>query len=95
VTVTLLTLAVGVYGACYASFQVNHIDISTNHAGVLMGNVEITSYLSFEAILLLGKTNLICDFVPFPISGITNGFANLCGIAAPYVAGVIIRDGVS
>jgi hypothetical protein len=41
VTVTLLTLAVGVYGACYASFQVNHIDISTNHAGVLMGNAEI------------------------------------------------------
>jgi len=27
--------------------------------------------------------------------GFTNGFANLCGIAAPYVAGVIINDGVS
>lgn len=26
--------------------------------------------------------------------GVTNGFANLCGIGAPYVAGVIINDGV-
>jgi len=62
-TVTLLTLAVGLNGACYASFQVNHIDLAPNHAAVMMG--------------------------------FTNGFANLCGIAAPYVAGVIIRDGVS
>jgi len=29
------------------------------------------------------------------LMGITNGFANLCGIAAPYVAGVIIKDGGS
>jgi len=62
-TVTLLTLAVGINGAAWASFQVNHIDIAPNHAAVMMG--------------------------------VTNGFANLCGIAAPYVAGVIINDGVS
>jgi len=56
-----VTLAVGLNGAHFASFQVNHIDIAPNHAGVMMG--------------------------------VTNGFANLCGIAAPYAAGVIIRNG--
>ncbi|CAG7835921.1 unnamed protein product [Allacma fusca] len=59
----LLTAAVGLNGAHFSAFQVNHIDIAPNHAGVMMG--------------------------------ITNGFANLCGIAAPYTAGVITKDGSS
>lgn len=37
VAVTLLTLAVGINAATYLGFQVNHIDLAPNHAGVLMG----------------------------------------------------------
>jgi len=59
-TVALLTIAVGLSGAVGPGYQVNHIDIAPNHAGVLMG---------------------FC-----------NGVANLAGIAAPYVAGVIIKE---
>lgn len=58
----LITLAVGINGAAWASLQMNHIDISANNAAVIMG--------------------------------ITNGFANLCGIGAPYIAGVIINEDV-
>lgn len=61
-TVVLITLAIGITGAVCASFQVNHIDLSPNHAPVMMG--------------------------------ITNGFANLCGIGAPYLAGVILNDNI-
>ena len=60
--ICLLTIAVGLNGAHFSAFQVNHIDIAPNHAGVMMG--------------------------------ITNGFANLCGIAAPYTAGAINKHGV-
>lgn len=35
--VTLLTVAVGINAATYLGFQVNHIDLAPNHAGVLMG----------------------------------------------------------
>ncbi|XP_017077250.1 putative inorganic phosphate cotransporter [Drosophila eugracilis] len=35
--VTLLTLAVGITGATFLGFQVNHIDLSPNYAGTLMG----------------------------------------------------------
>lgn len=35
--VTLLTLTVGISGATYLGFQVNHIDLSPNYAGTLMG----------------------------------------------------------
>ncbi|CAL8124169.1 unnamed protein product [Orchesella dallaii] len=62
-TVILITLAISINGAAWASFTVNHIDLSPNHAAVMMG--------------------------------ITNGFANLCGIGAPYVAGLIINEGSS
>ncbi|XP_018804075.1 PREDICTED: putative inorganic phosphate cotransporter isoform X1 [Bactrocera latifrons] len=35
--VILLTLTVGISGATYLGFQVNHIDLSPNYAGTLMG----------------------------------------------------------
>ncbi|XP_068145044.1 putative inorganic phosphate cotransporter [Drosophila tropicalis] len=35
--VTLLTLTVGISAATYLGFQVNHIDLSPNYAGTLMG----------------------------------------------------------
>ena len=59
----LLTTAVGINGIVYGGYVVNHVDISPNHAGVLMG--------------------------------ITNTVANLCGFAAPYVAGLLINQNVS
>jgi hypothetical protein len=37
VTVILLTVAGGINGAAFAGFGVNHIDIASNHAGILMG----------------------------------------------------------
>ncbi|XP_065579958.1 putative inorganic phosphate cotransporter isoform X2 [Artemia franciscana] len=36
-TVIFLTIAVGSNGATYSGFQVNHIDIAPNYAGILMG----------------------------------------------------------
>ena len=33
----LLTVAVGVNGASYVGFNINHIDLSPNHAGSMMG----------------------------------------------------------
>lgn len=62
-TVALLTIAVGINGAIYGGYIVNHVDIASNHAGVLMG--------------------------------ISNTIANLCGVGAPYVAGLIINNNVS
>lgn len=35
--VALLTVAVGINAGTYLGFQVNHIDLAPNHAGVLMG----------------------------------------------------------
>jgi hypothetical protein len=59
----------------------------------------------YEIFALIGN---ICSFAAFQVNhidiapnhaavmmGVTNGFANLCGIGAPYVAGVIINDGGS
>ncbi|OQV14443.1 Sialin [Hypsibius exemplaris] len=37
VAVTLLTLAVGLDGITAAGYQVNHVDISPSHAGILLG----------------------------------------------------------
>lgn len=59
-------------------------EYKTSHSGH-----EIVSFTAFQV-------NHI-DIAPSHAAvmmGITNGFANLCGIAAPYVAGVIINDGV-
>lgn len=36
-TVTLLTVAVGMNGAIYGGYVVNHVDIAPNYAGILMG----------------------------------------------------------
>jgi len=36
-TVALITIAVGFNGAVYSGFNVNHMDISPNFSGVLMG----------------------------------------------------------
>ena len=36
-SVILLVIAVGVNAAVFCGFQVNHIDLAPNHAGVLMG----------------------------------------------------------
>lgn len=35
--IVLLVIAVGVNSAIYSAFNVNHMDISPNHAGTLMG----------------------------------------------------------
>lgn len=35
--VALLTVTVGINAATYLGFQVNHVDLAPNHAGVLMG----------------------------------------------------------
>lgn len=37
VAVALLTISVGINAATYLGFQVNHIDLAPDHAGVLMG----------------------------------------------------------
>lgn len=35
--VALVTIAVGINSATYLGFQINHIDLSPNHSGTLMG----------------------------------------------------------
>lgn len=37
IAVALLTTAIGINAATYLGFQVNHIDLSPNHAGTMMG----------------------------------------------------------
>lgn len=37
ISVILLVIAVGVNAAVFCGFQVNHIDISPNYSGILMG----------------------------------------------------------
>lgn len=37
IAVTLVTIAVGINAATYLGFQINHIDLSPNHSGTLMG----------------------------------------------------------
>ncbi|XP_062132659.1 putative inorganic phosphate cotransporter [Drosophila sulfurigaster albostrigata] len=54
--VVLLTLTVGVNAATHLGFQVNHIDLSPNFAGTLMGITNgLGSIMSFCAPLLVGK----------------------------------------
>ncbi|XP_059615082.1 putative inorganic phosphate cotransporter isoform X2 [Phlebotomus argentipes] len=53
--VGLLTIAVGINSATYLGFQVNHIDLAPNHAGVLMGITNgAANVMSIIAPLLVG-----------------------------------------
>ncbi|XP_017040914.1 putative inorganic phosphate cotransporter [Drosophila ficusphila] len=53
--VTLLTLTVGISAATYLGFQVNHIDLSPNYAGTLMGLTNgAANVLSAMAPLFVG-----------------------------------------
>jgi len=53
--VALLTLAVGVNSATYLGFQINHIDLSPNYAGTMMGITNCASnIMSIIAPLLVG-----------------------------------------
>jgi hypothetical protein len=53
--VALLTLAVGVNSAAYLGFQLNHIDLSPNYAGTMMGITNcLANIMSIVAPLLVG-----------------------------------------
>lgn len=53
--VGLLTVAVGINAATYLGFQVNHIDLAPNHAGVLMGITNCAAnIMSILAPLVVG-----------------------------------------
>ncbi|CAD7088901.1 unnamed protein product [Hermetia illucens] len=58
-TITLLTIGVGLNGGIYSGFKINHLDITPRFAGILMS--------------------------------ITNCSANLAGLLAPIVAGILIE----
>ncbi|KAG5684637.1 hypothetical protein PVAND_013857 [Polypedilum vanderplanki] len=54
--VTLVTLAVGINAATYLGFQINHIDLSPNHSGTLMGITNMSAnIMSIIAPLLVGE----------------------------------------
>ncbi|XP_050295558.1 putative inorganic phosphate cotransporter [Anthonomus grandis grandis] len=44
--VILLIVAVGINAACYSALMVNHIDLSPNHAGILMGVCNGLSHIA-------------------------------------------------
>lgn len=44
--VTLLIIAVGFNAACFSGFAVNHMDLSPNHAGSIMGLVNGLSQIT-------------------------------------------------
>jgi ACS family sodium-dependent inorganic phosphate cotransporter-like MFS transporter 5 len=53
--VTLVTIAVGINAATYLGFQINHIDLSPNHSGTLMGITNCSAnIMSIIAPLLVG-----------------------------------------
>lgn len=53
--VALLTVAVGLNGAVYVGFQVNHIDLSPNYAGIMMGITNcMANIMSIIAPMLVG-----------------------------------------
>jgi cyanate permease len=55
VAVALLTLAVGVNSSVYVGFQLNHIDLSPNYAGTMMGITScIANIMSIIGPLLVG-----------------------------------------
>jgi len=63
--VTLLTLTVGISGATYLGFQVNHIDLSPNYAGTLMGLTNgAANVMSGVAPLIVGQ--IVDDEVSLP-----------------------------
>lgn len=52
--VGLLVVAVGFNAATYSGFNVNHIDVSPNHAGILMGITNsVSNVLSIIAPLII------------------------------------------
>jgi hypothetical protein len=54
-SVALLTVCVGLNGACYVGFQLNHIDLSPNYAGTLMGITScLANIMSIIAPMLVG-----------------------------------------
>ncbi|KAG8233656.1 hypothetical protein J437_LFUL013702, partial [Ladona fulva] len=54
--VGLLTAAVGLNGASYIGFQVNHLDLSPNFAGTLMGIANcLSNIMGIIAPLVAGK----------------------------------------
>lgn len=80
--VVLLTLTVGINSACHLGFQVNHIDLSPNYAGTLMGITNgCASIMSFSAPLLVGV--LVPDKVGYLLINkynhlILSNFSDLC-----------------
>ncbi|EDW02609.1 putative inorganic phosphate cotransporter [Drosophila grimshawi] len=89
--VVLLTLTVGLNSAIHLGFQVNHIDLSPNYAGTLMGiSNALASIMSLSAPLLVGvivtdKHNVeqwrIVFFVAAAIYLVGNGLFILFGRA--------------
>jgi hypothetical protein len=62
--VALLTLAVGVNSAAYVGFQINHIDLSPNYSGTMMGITNcLSNIMSIIAPLLVGF--IVTDEVSF------------------------------
>ncbi|XP_026482240.1 putative inorganic phosphate cotransporter [Ctenocephalides felis] len=56
VAVALLTAAVGINSGIYSGFQVNHIDLSPNHAGTMMGITNgAANIISIIAPLIVGQ----------------------------------------
>jgi cyanate permease len=53
--VTLLTVSVGLNAAIYLGFQLNHIDLSPNYAGTMMGITNcLANIMSIIAPMLVG-----------------------------------------
>lgn len=64
VAVTLLTIAVGLNSSVYVGFQLNHIDLSPNYAGTMMGITNcISNIMSIIAPMLVGL--IVTDEVSF------------------------------
>jgi len=54
-SVALLTICVGLNAAAYLGFQLNHIDLSPNYAGTLMGiTCCLANIMSIIAPMLVG-----------------------------------------
>lgn len=66
--IVLLTITVGINSATYLGFQMNHIDLSPNFAGTLMGITNCAAnVMSIIAPLVVGfiVTDEVCSFVTF------------------------------
>jgi cyanate permease len=63
--VALLTIAVGISSAAYLGFNLNHIDLSPNYAGTMMGITTcVGTIMSIIAPMLVGL--IVTDEVRFP-----------------------------